>query len=523
MVFIKLNEEMMNMSGINIKRDEKEFFAVMDEVPFAVVLINMDHTIYFANKAATKLFKGQKGTGSLINKTERHQEAHTNSFVDNPVPGTTRRYLYREDGSFIPVLNNTQTITLNNTQYYLELMVDITNEESRQEELRRKTNELREIIDKKAIAEEKARRESEKFEMLFEELSDALILHDLNGNILKVNQKTCDRLGYTREQMLSMNIADIDNKAHRIRIRDRIAFLREEKHMKFESIHLTKNGEEIPVEIVSKVVEFDEQEAILSSVRNITVRKKYEYQLIKAKEKAEESDRLKTEFLNNISHQIRTPLNGIMGFSELVGDEDLTSEQRSKYIQKIHERGERLLNTVNDIVEIATLGSGSTELIKEEFHLKEALNDLVGKLKEKADNNGVDFIFNYDDAIMDEKIETDKPKLLKALEHLTENAFKYTYKGKVQLSVKSYNGEHIAFSVEDTGVGISPQDLKAIFKPFHQTEYTIKQAINGNGLGLTIAEKLVNCLGSNIEAESRLGEGSKFSFTLKCLKNSKDN
>ncbi len=266
---------------------------------------------------------------------------------------------------------------------------------------------------------------------------------------------------------------------------------------------------------------------ILSVMENITERKLAEEELIKAKERAEESDRLKSAFLANMSHEIRTPMNGILGFSTLLKEPKLTGDQLLKYIGIIEKSGARMLNIINDIVDISKIEAGLMTFDITESDINEQIEYIYTFFKPEVEAKGLKFSFKNTLPSNETIIKTDREKVYAILTNLVKNAIKYTDKGSVQLGYNK-KGNYIEFFVKDTGIGIPNNRQEAIFKRFIQADIDDKQARQGAGLGLAITRAYVEMLGGNIWVESteenlpkENAGGSTFYFTIPYNKASK--
>lgn len=246
---------------------------------------------------------------------------------------------------------------------------------------------------------------------------------------------------------------------------------------------------------------------------DITEKKKMFEELIEAKEHAEESDKLKTAFLNNISHEIRTPFNGILGFLSLIQDKDLSEDEKSEYIHIINQSADRLMNTINDIVEIAQIQAGQIKLTLEETDINKLVQELFDKFKADVEIKGVQFILNNKLSNTDCIINTDWPKLNEVLNSLIKNAIKFTAIGSIEFSIQK-NIDSVIFSIKDTGIGIPKGNQKIIFERFTQATVSRIRQFEGSGLGLSIAKAYVEMLGGKIWVESEEGKGSTFSFII---------
>lgn len=246
---------------------------------------------------------------------------------------------------------------------------------------------------------------------------------------------------------------------------------------------------------------------------NIKLRINIEKELIAAKEKAEESNRLKSHFLANMSHEIRTPMNGILGFMDLLKDINLTHEERDSYISIVNKGGERLLDTINNIVEMSKIEARQQNLDIHEVDLSEMFIDLYNFFKVQTNEKKIDLILKLQPDTQSIKIFTDRFKFEAILTNLIKNAIKFTSKGYIEFGNITLN-EKTVFYVKDTGIGIPNDRINAIFDRFVQADLKISRPYEGSGLGLAIVKGYMDILGGNIWVESEVGVGSTFYFTF---------
>ncbi len=252
---------------------------------------------------------------------------------------------------------------------------------------------------------------------------------------------------------------------------------------------------------------------ILTISHDITRLKKAEEELILARDKAEESDRLKTAFLHNVSHEIRTPLNAIVGFSTLLGEPGHSDETLQSFIEVLKNSSDNLLAVVNDIIEVSNIEAGILKCKMSELNLNILLKSLYKQFRNKADEKGIEL--RYKTAVADFKadIQTDSTKLIEILLNLISNAFKFTSKGYIEFGYDLKN-EYIRFYVSDSGIGIPEDQHAKIFERFYQVDNTITRVFEGTGLGLSISKAFIEFLGGKIWLTSEMGKGSIFYFTL---------
>ncbi|MBS2097236.1 two-component regulator propeller domain-containing protein [Carboxylicivirga linearis] len=234
-----------------------------------------------------------------------------------------------------------------------------------------------------------------------------------------------------------------------------------------------------------------------------------------AKDKAEESDKLKTAFLANMSHEIRTPMNAIIGFSTLLRQVGFSEDDKNSFIDQIQTNGESLLHLIDDIIDLAKIEAGQLNLIYKEFNVNDVLLDLLNTFQhEKLRLNKADLDLRLvNESSPDLILNSDPYRLKQVLTNLLSNAVKYTDKGKIEFGYHKYD-ELIEFYVSDTGIGIEPKNFSAIFNRFNKAAEEKGQLYSGTGLGLAISKQIIDNLGGDMSVESIVGKGSRFSFTL---------
>ena len=247
--------------------------------------------------------------------------------------------------------------------------------------------------------------------------------------------------------------------------------------------------------------------------QNLTQLKNLNAQLQKEKARAQESDRLKSAFLANMSHEIRTPMNGILGFAQLLRSKNVDSEKRNKYFEIIESSGQRMLNIIEELIDISKIESGQTDIQKEETDINKQLDDLYVFFKKETDKKNIQFHLhkNLDNA--NSTINTDKTKLSQILTNLIKNAIKFTDSGYINFGY-TYKQNVLEFYVEDTGIGIDANAQEKIFKRFNRVDDKYGRDYEGIGLGLSIAKAYIDMMDGEIWYNSVEGKGTTFFFTL---------
>ena len=348
---------------------------------------------------------------------------------------------------------------------------------------------------------------NERYTSLTRYANDMILSLDKDGNILEANQKAYDTYGYHRNDFLKMNLLDlsVDRKKD---IEIIFSSINTEEGILFETNHKRKSGSMFPVEISAKLIRQGDEEILLAIIRDNTERKKLEIDLILAKDRAEEMDRLKTIFLSNMSHELNTPMSGIMGFSELLLQE-LQDKNHKDMAEFIHKSSKRLNDTLTSLLDISKLESRKMNLDFSPIEIVSTLKNCRSRFTEAAIAKGL--IINL--KLEKEKIYIDaEPTIInKIFCNLLDNAVKYTKHGEIVLSVTELNNKAIV-KIIDSGIGISEENLELIFEPFRQASEGLTRKYEGSGLGLSITKKYVEILGGKIIVQSKIDMGT--SITL---------
>ncbi len=369
-------------------------------------------------------------------------------------------------------------------------------------------------VTRQKLAEEAMHRSEMKFKMLFDNSNDAIYMEDVSGNFLEVNQLACDRLGYSRDEFLSLNAKQIYAPLDAVGFESRLEEVIKKGHSIFEVNHLRKDGTVIPVEMSIRLLEYEAKPVMFSICRDITERKRVEHVLIEAREKAEDASRSKSEFLANMSHELRTPLNAIIGFSDMLlfSTTGPLSGKQKKYVCNVSKSGKHLLSLINDILDLSKVEAGKAVLDHSDFSISSLLQEIRSTLSPLAMQKDISFsLISPDPGLV---LHADRKKISQVLYNLLGNAIKFTPAGGTVILDLEIQDHILLFKVQDTGIGISKEDQNKLFDHFVQLDSAANRKYEGTGLGLALSRRFVEMHGGSIQVESETGKGSTFTFTI---------
>jgi PAS domain S-box-containing protein len=368
---------------------------------------------------------------------------------------------------------------------------------------------------------QKALEKSEvKYRSIIENMELGLLEVDTKGVIIRVYNRFNEMTGYSGNELVGKSaIEELAVPSFEGLALEKI----EERHRGAAGVYeiqiRKKDGSNIWV-MVSGAPFYNEKGEVLGSIGihyNITGRKRLEADLENAKKTAEDAQRAEKFFLASMSHEIRTPLNAIIGMSHLLEETPLRSDQE-EYLKIMQSSADLLKYLISDILDISKIDSANFDLILIPLNIEEVCSEIIKTFRYKNINPQTSWFFTIENSL-DYCVIADRHRLTQVLINLLANSEKFTVKGSIQLKVSteqiSSDMAAVTFEVIDTGIGVSSKNLLHIFDHFKQANNTITQEYGGTGLGLSISEKLVRLMGGDLKVESREGEGSKFSFTLK--------
>lgn len=359
--------------------------------------------------------------------------------------------------------------------------------------VRRRTQEL---------AQSRAR-----FQRLAEATLEGIALHEADGKIIDANMALADMVGTDRDELIERNVAEVLPETTVDTAQD----VNGNAEVPTEAEIVQKDGGTIPVEIEEREVTVGDETVHVRAVRDISKRKEWEDEILLAKQEAEQMAELKSNLLNNMSHEFRTPITNITGYAELIMDE--ASGPPEKFAAQIRKSGKRLSETLQSVLDLAQIEAGTLDVLVREVAVANVVREVVDQHDQKIDEEVLTVEVDVTD---DFTLKTDRTLLYRIFNNLIHNAIKFTEEGAIGVEVNSLDAG-LQIIVWDTGVGIAPEFQPHLFDPFKQESEGIDREYEGTGLGLSLTKRIVDILGGTIEVESTKEEGSVFTIELPSL------
>jgi PAS domain S-box-containing protein len=419
----------------------------------------------------------------------------TSSRVDN-------EFLWRKDGTGFPVEYGARPVSKDGV--LIGSVVSFTD------------------VTKRRRAEQKLRETEQFFRSVLESAPDGLMVVDHKGVIQLANAQTEKLFGYTRDELVGERVemlvpADVRPGHAALRAGFHAAPAARAMGATQNLGGLRKDNSVFPVEIgLSPLPARGHEPAqVAVSIRDVTERKNQEKQIVEARQRAEEATAAKSMFLANMSHEIRTPMNAIIGMTHLALKTELTPKQRD-YLVKVRGAAGALLGIINDILDFSKIEAGKLDIENAEFRFEDVLENLSTVVSQKAHEKNLEFLISAQ-RDLPANLVGDPLRLGQILINLVNNAIKFTERGEVVVSVgvqeRDSDRVKLAFSVKDTGIGMTPEQAGRLFQAFSQADTSTTRKFGGTGLGLSISKRLVEMMGGEIGVESEAGKGSAFRFT----------
>jgi len=527
----------------DVIRAEKKYRTLAESATDVIFTHDADRRVTYVNPAGVQL--SGYSEDELLNRSyvDFMPPDHAKDILESTARRTTNydetvslevEYVNKHGRHFHMDVTNTAIIENDQPAGFLVVARDITEKKEIDRQLEQYRNHLEELVTERTAelrkinielereiseriqTEDALRISEEKYRNLFETSRDAIYIMTRDGRYEDFNTAAEEITGYTRRELLDMNITDVHADPTLAKqyqhVIDETGFIKD-----YEVIYRRKDGTFVHC-LETTTVRHAPDGSIIGYqgiVKNISELKRMEGELRTAKIRAEDANRAKSEFLANVSHEIRTPMNGILGFTELLMEEDLTKSQKES-LAIIQESGETLLSLINDILDLSKIESGKMEIFPEEFDPYDLVEQVLVIIRPRAMKKGINLFLTPSNLTV-KTVITDVDKLRHILLNLLGNAMKFTDEGFVEATVEvrtDDNGGRLVISIIDTGIGISKENQARIFEPFTQVDGGITRTYGGTGLGLTITRNFLNLLGGSLEIASREGKGSTFTIFL---------
>lgn len=489
----KLSQSRLIQSEENLKR-------TIEESPFGIRIVSNEGVTVYANPTLLSIF-GIEGL----------EEYNKMPAINWYLPSSKAEHINREERrrKNLPVENQYEVSIQRKDQKIKHLQV------FRSEILWNGETNIK-IIYLDITDRKNAENELRKLSRAIEQNPVSVVITDKDGKIEYVNPRFTQHTGFNLNEAIGerpsiLKSGEMDNVFYSNLWNTIISG----KTWQGELINKNKKGEFYwDLKSISPILDKDGNITNFVAVsEDITEKKKKENELIFAKDKAEESDRLKSLFLANISHEIRTPMNGILGFAELLKEPHLTNDNRNEYLEVIESSGHRMLNIINDLIDISKIEAGEMTIRIRPTEIHSLLKEIHVFFLPEASKKNLQLDYHCELASEDCTIETDGTKLNQIMTNLVKNAIKFTRSGSINFGYRTFE-QGIEFYVSDTGPGIPEDQKEQIFERFRQSSINLTRNYEGAGLGLAISKAYVQMLGGTIRVESEVGKGSRFIFWL---------
>ena len=404
--------------------------------------------------------------------------------------------------------------------YMLSQLAKWKNKQLETEAELRSSNEILElkVIDRTKdlnSAHEKLKNHLRNEQAILESLPYGIVLIDNNSEIIEINGFALKLLGYNSQKPKFITEISLESNHSANPSKSPDAYMEAYQSRQTELISL--NGTTVPVLKSAMEIEYNGQKVLLEAFVDISDLKKTQQELIEAKEKAQESDRLKSAFLATVNHELRTPLNHILGFSELIKSGVEPNDAKS-FANDIQTSGKNLLTIIEDVFDLALAEEDKIKIHQQSFRLLDQFFEIKSSFENILQSSGksdhITLIFKQENKSLLEYCVADKGKINQVLVHLFRNAIKFTSNGTIEVGFKVQDNNQLVYFIKDTGIGIPEEKLSVIFDFFRQGDDTLTRAYGGLGIGLSISLRISRLLNGSLTVESEQDKGSTFYFAV---------
>ncbi|MGA3039940.1 MAG: PAS domain-containing sensor histidine kinase [Bryobacteraceae bacterium] len=359
----------------------------------------------------------------------------------------------------------------------------------------------------------------QRYQNLVQHANDIIFTLDLKQTLTSMNRAGERLLGYTRKEAGGLPLARLLPPVWQEKIREAVRFVSiGDAYPNQECEFVAKDGGRTPVEVSLQAIRRGGRPVgLLGIARDISERKRAEDEMLHAKEAAEAANRAKSDFVANMSHELRTPLNAVIGYSEMLQEiaEERDAQDMLVDLRRIRTAGKHLLGLINDVLDLSKIEAGKVQLSTERFAVAPVIHEVAATFQPLVEKNS-----NRLDVACAEGLGymvADQTRTRQVLINLLSNACKFTERGTVRLEARQVRGESahwVEFQVSDTGIGMSPEQIERLYRPFMQADASTTKKYGGTGLGLAISRRLCQMMGGSLSVESQLGQGSVFTVRL---------
>jgi PAS domain S-box-containing protein len=494
-------------------REANEFLhALFESAPDAIVVVDKRGSLVRVNGLAERMFRYEHG--ELLGKPiellvpdrfrdihVHHRDAYIANARTRPM-GTGSLVGKRKDGTEFAVDIMLSPISVGVSRLVMAIVRDVSDRKRAETALHEANEFLR---------------------GLFESAPDAIIVVDDRGELQRINHQAEKLFGYSGDELLGQKLEILIPERFRQRhVSERDMYIHEPRTRPMGAgLDLQgrrKDGSEFPVDIMLSPLELPSgSRRIMAVVRDITERRAIEEDLRRARDEAIEANRLKSQFVANISHEVRTPMSGIIGMAEILLYEGNLSDQQKEAADHIYTSSKRLLTVLDDLLDFSKLEVGAIQLDNVDFSPRKVVDEVLASVQIPGQKKGLE-IQTFLDPELPNLVHGDEAKIRQTLLNLAHNAVKFTHEGTIILSVHRENTSNdvtsLRFSVQDTGIGITDGARERLFEPFMQADGTHRRRYGGTGLGLSIAKRFVELMGGTIGVITTPEQGSTFWFSV---------